>query len=92
MISCQFLKIFKNTFFIGHLVVASCIDGPVVEEIWRFFNFFCASLGGAPSFWFSTLPVFGAMDLVNVEIKRFGLTRDHVIDVSRDFVDEVLSS
>ena len=49
-----------------------------------FFIFFCASLGEAPSFWFSTLPVLGAIDLVNVEIKRFDLTRDHVIEVSRD--------
>ena len=28
--------------------------------------------------------VLEAMGLVNVEIKRFDLTRDHVIDVSRD--------
>ena len=36
--------------------------------------------------------VLGTMDLVNVEIKRFDLTRDHVIDVSRDFAGEVLPS
>ena len=50
-------------------------------------------LGGAPSSWFSTLPSFGgAMGLVIVEIKRFELTRDHMIDESRDFVAEALSS
>ena len=32
------------------------------------------------------------MNLVNVQTKRFDLTRDHVIDVSRDFVGQVLSS
>ena len=36
--------------------------------------------------------VLGTVDLVNVEIKRFDLTRDHVIDVSRDFAFEVLPS
>ena len=36
--------------------------------------------------------VLGAVGLVDVEIKRFDLTRDHVINVSRDFVGEVLSS
>ena len=34
----------------------------------------------------------GTMNLVNVQTKRFDLTRDHVIDVSRDFVGHVLSS
>ena len=32
------------------------------------------------------------MDLVNVETERFDLRREHVIDVSRDIVGEVLSS
>ena len=36
--------------------------------------------------------VLGAMDLVNVETERFDLRREHVIDVSRDIVGEVLSS
>ena len=36
--------------------------------------------------------VLGAMDLVNLETERFDLRREHVIDVSRDFVGEVLSS
>ena len=36
--------------------------------------------------------VLRAVDLVNVEIKRFDLTRNHVIDASRDFVGEALSS
>ena len=36
--------------------------------------------------------VLGAMGLVIVEIKRFELTRDHMIDESRDFVAEALSS
>ena len=49
-------------------------------------------MDGAPSSWFTTLPVLGAMGLLNVEIKRFDLTRDHVIDASRDFVGKVLSS
>ena len=31
----------------------------------------CKFLGGAPSSWFSTLPSFGVMNLVNVDIKRF---------------------
>ena len=35
--------------------------------------------------------VLGAMGLVIVEIKRFELTRDHMIDESRDFVGEALS-
>ena len=48
--------------------------------------------GGGPSSWINTLPVLGTMGLANVEIKGFDLTRDHVIDVSRDFVGEVLSS
>ena len=39
-------------------------------------------LGGAPSFRFSTLPSPGRVGLVNLEIKRFDLTRDHVIDVT----------
>ena len=30
------------------------------------------------------------MGLVNVEIECFDMTRDHVIDMSRDFVREVL--
>ena len=33
-----------------------------------------------------------AVDLVDVEIKRFDLICDHVIDISRDFACEVLSS
>ena len=36
--------------------------------------------------------VLGAMGLVKVEIKRFKFTLEHVIDVSCDFVGEVLSS
>ena len=40
----------------------------------------------------ATCQVLGVMDLVNVEIKRFDLTRDQVIDVSRDLVGEILSS
>ena len=33
-----------------------------------------------------------AVDLVDVEIKRFDLICDHVIDISRHFACEVLSS
>ena len=33
-----------------------------------------------------------AVDLVDVETKRFDLTCDHVTDMSRDFVCEVLLS
>ena len=36
--------------------------------------------------------VLGTMGLVDVEIKRFELTLDHMINVSHDFVGEVLSS
>ena len=36
--------------------------------------------------------ILGAMDLLNVEKKRFDLTRDHGIDVFRDFAGEVLPS
>ena len=36
--------------------------------------------------------ILGAMDLLNLEKKRFDLTRDHGIDVFRDFVGEVLPS
>ena len=36
--------------------------------------------------------ILGAMDLLNVEKKRFDLTRDHGIDVLPDFVGEVLPS
>ena len=36
--------------------------------------------------------VLGGVDLLNVEKKRFDLTRDHGIDVLREFVGEVLRS
>ena len=36
--------------------------------------------------------VLGTMGLVDVEIKRSELTLDHMINVSHDFVGEVLSS
>ena len=35
--------------------------------------------------------VLGTVGLANVEIKRFDLSRDHVIDVLRDFLGEVFS-
>ena len=52
----------------------------------------CDFLRGAPSSWFSTLPSFGGHGRCKVDIKRFKLTREHVIDVSRDFLAELLSS
>ena len=40
----------------------------------------------------ATYQVLGIMNLVNVDIKRFDLSRDHVIDASRDFVGGIPSS
>ena len=49
-------------------------------------------LGGNPHLDSALYQVLGAVGFVNVEIKRFDLTRYQVIDVSHDFVGEVLSS
>ena len=40
----------------------------------------------------ATYQVLGVMNLVNVDIKRFDLPCNHVIDASRDFVGGIPSS
>ena len=76
------------------------LDGPVVEEIWRFW-FFTSPHNWSVTQFFGLCPLiliqhpskfWGTLGLVNVEIKRFDFTRDHVINVSPDFVVDVLSS
>ena len=105
---CKWISKLATIFFISTFCWHFCVyflqaqafllhlDGPVVEKIWRFWSFTWAQN------WSVTwLFGWGPIILFQYHTKFWGpwtwtwhvdLTRDHVINVSRDFVGEFLSS